>query len=667
MVAFSGVSRVNRSCTNPWQVNLAAILLGGVAAALALCLISGTPKARLGGIGKGPIRILIVPEESGKMGVVSQSSFARVGLISDLQSILKEIRIIYGDVSTRVEVYFSDGTYRLKRPLELGAAEGGFQTELILKATEAARPIISGAQLVHTDHFGRGDGWGRDGRTVRLSLPANGVFEYGEIGARGYNRPSGPFHGELFANGRRLPLARWPNVGWATTSDSATLIKSDGVPFKETEALPTSLEEAKDVWALGYWTQDWAAEHLPLKSVSLAPARLNFVDPRKIGSGRRFLLYNARALIDQPGEWYLDRSTGTLDVRLTAPLREKLEFSTVDTLLRVKGASNITIDGLTFEMARGNAIVVEDSSNVQFMNCTVRNAGGAAVLMSGRSSGLERCSIHDIGDTAVRLTGGDRRSLDAGGLFVRDSEIHDFGRWKRTYTAGVELWGVGHQVVRNRIYSAPHTGVIVRGNDHRIDGNLFYKLLDETGDAGVIYQFGDWAARGTLFRGNTICNIRQPQWLGVGVYLDLLASGWAIIENRFLDVDHSILINGGSDNLIASNIIVGGTVPIYLDPIAETWMRRAFDDPSWYLLGPMRDVPHQSAPFDLRYPGLAVGFLGNPRLPKRNVIQNNRIIGKELGSFKGDVRDWQIIRDNDVEPTLDEVELRRTFAPECFS
>ena len=47
---------------------------------------------------------------------------------------------------------------------------------------------------------------------------------------------------------------------------------------------------------------------------------------------------------------------------------------------------------------------------------------------------------------------------------------------------GIEIEGVGHTASYNEIYNAPHQGILVGGNDHLIDHNVFHDLLLESFD-----------------------------------------------------------------------------------------------------------------------------------------------------------------------------------------
>ena len=202
------------------------------------------------------------------------------------------------------------------------------------------------------------------------------------------------------------------------------------------------------------------------------------------------------------------------------------------------------------------------------------------------------------------MDGGDRPSLTPGGLYVDGNKIYKYGQWTVAPTAAAWIKGVGNKVVNNHIHDAPNKGIFFTGNDHVIEGNLLHDSVTATNDAAAIQIWGDWGQRGTLVRGNTICNIRDFD-VAIGIYLDLLASGITVEGNRLLNVQWGMLVNGGSDNSITDNLVVGGEIPIRFDAIALSWSRKAVLDPKSNLRGPLAQLPIDGPLWRGRYPGLA--------------------------------------------------------------
>lgn len=459
-----------------------------------------------------------------------------------------------------------------------------------------------------------------------------------------------------------MTLARWPDHGYLPITEVPD--GELGGRLRFAIRAPDGLEMEPDLWSFGYWHIDFAGQHQPIR-FDRQTNTVTFVGPQRPTYGirsrdRGFYFENALAALDRPGEWWLDRDSSLL--WFWPPDRiddDDAELAVTPTLLRLDRVQHLEIAGLTFSATRGDAIVMEDVEDVVLSECTVRAVGGVAVTVSGAKSGVRRCLIEDVGDSAVSLTGGDRWTLRPGRLFVQDSEIRRYGQWVRTYTAAVELHGVGHDVVDNRFHDAPHMGVYIQGNDHRIEGNLFYDLLRDTDDAGAVYQFLDWTARGNLVRNNTFCRLRSIGTKAMAVYLDAFSSGAYVVDNVVVDVPYGIVLNGGSDNFIQDNLIIGGSWPLWIRA-SVPWMRsRYLSVQGAPLRRQLESVPAAGSDYAQRYPGLRSVLGGDNAEAERNVITGNRIVAPSFGLLDAQVRRHGIVQGNHLLTSLAPSELDR--------
>jgi parallel beta-helix repeat protein len=616
-----------------------------------------------------PLRFEVWPSPP-PAGTADRGATVVVGL-GELVPAMRRLRLRHG-LALPVEVVLRGGTYRLDEPLRLEALDSGSESApLVIRAAEGETPFLSGARPV--------EGWRRPRRDeipARLpaaarsqvliaSAPVTASADLGELGQRGFGRARRLGHAFLVAGERPLPIARWPDSGYLAIS--AVPDGKQGRRLSFTEPPPPGIEREPDLWVFGYWHEAWAGEHQPAtldaetRTITLrgdAPAY------GILARERAFYVENALAALDRPGEWWIDRATSRIwlwpDRQGTAPVA----LVVTPTLLELVGARHIRLEGLALSGARGNAVVLRDVEDVVLRDCEIHAAGGLAAIVQGRHSGLERCDLREIADSAVLLSGGDRWTLARGGLFVIDSEIARYGQWVRTYTAAVELQGVGHRVAGNRIHDAPHMGIYLFGNDHVIERNILDDLAQDTDDVGAIYQYRDWTARGTLIRDNIICRLRPVIGKAMAIYLDAFSSGATVTGNRIMGVPYGILLNGGSDNLIADNLIVGGTAPLWLDASGLQWLRRHFDRPSAPLRQLLDSVPYQGDEYAQRYPGLPSVLDGDPGMPKRNVVTGNRVVGDSLGWIDERLVGWSLIRENALVATPSAADLA-VFPPEC--
>ena len=494
------------------------------------------------------------------------------------------------------------------------------------------------------------------------------------VRARGWGSQSAQMGSpELFFRGQRMPMAHWPDQGFANIDTVPNV--TDGRQFAlGPGTLPSGLDDGARLWAFGYWALDWAGSSRSVRLLDRRRAAFELGPPGLpygIAAGQRVRLENHLALLDRPGEWVLDEEARAIYFWPPAEMHDgDVELSRLLTLIHVKGASHVRLVGLDLRAARGTALLIEDSTDVVVEDCHVSGAGvHAIVIRGGAGNGIQRCRFADIGEEAVVLEGGDRRTLTPAGNFVRDSTFERFGL-SLTSAAAIRLSGVGNVVTGNEVSNSTGGAVFFVGNDHRITHNLFHHLITELGDWGVVYTGRDWSSRGTLISDNVICAVRSNLPGGAnGIYLDDTASGIAILHNSLYDVMRGMLIGGGSDNLILENLIVGGGMPIVLDARGLSWAKDKLLSPSpkgWDIPARLSVVPWMSEPYAGRYPTLPLALSGQPGTPQRNVIQGNRVIHETMGQIDPQVVNRQLLLDNVVEPSIADSELHAKFPAACF-
>jgi hypothetical protein len=352
--------------------------------------------------------------------------------------------------------------------------------------------------------------------------------------------------------------------------------------------------------------------------------------PYGIKVGNRVFIQNALAELDQSSEWYLDTATGTLYVWPPAPPQAgDIEAAVLEKLLVFSNVSHITLNNLTFQSTRGDAITMHGGHHIAVAYSTLRNIGNRAVVISGQDNGVTDSLIEDTGEGAIVLQGGDRQTLTPANLYARRNTIRRFAQVARTYQPAVYMGGVGNRAVGNTISDSAHTAILFTGNDHLIAQNDISNVCLETGDAGVIYTGRDWTARGTVIAQNHLHHTPPNISWGrtKGVYLDDQASGITVRGNVFDQVDEAVFIGGGRDNVVEDNVFNGGAFPIHLDARGKNWQLAVLGAAKGTLQQRLEAVPYNQSPYKDRYPNLANILEDEPGMPKYNIAVGNKLVG----------------------------------------
>ncbi len=474
-------------------------------------------------------------------------------------------------------------------------------------------------------------------------LRGMGISDFGSIAPRG--NPGM----ELFFNGTRMQLARWPNDSWLLIADvpqtGDTLFNKGlerekrfhGVPVGRhygritySGDRPQGWSDRNEIYLHGYWTWDWSDSFQKAASINTAAREITFAPPHHhygYTTNQRYYFLNILEELDAPGEWYLDRSGGKLFFNPPGPLDGvRIEVSLLEgPLLQFDSCSHICFRDVSLETSRGKGVLIRGGNGVTIDGCTLRNLGEDAVVVEGGSGhAVLNSEIADVARGGVLLNGGDRASLTPANDVVRNTHIHHYSRWLRTGTYAVILDGVGNRMEHCLVHDAPFEAVYIKGNDHRIEYNEIHSVMRESGDAGAIHTGRNWTWRGNVVRYNYFHDFQGPGLHGVmGMYMDDWASGFTVTGNVFYRAGRATLIGGGRDNVVENNLYVECAPSVHLDARGLGWAKYYFDGTYPVLFDGLKEVHHDVPPYSTRYPLLANMPGTDPAIPRNNSIVRN--------------------------------------------
>lgn len=489
-----------------------------------------------------------------------------------------------------VTVWLHRGDYFRRHPLELTAADSGTpDAPIVWRGAKDAGVrllggrVLGGFQLV-TDSvvLARLDEKAR-GQVEQLNLRALAITDFGNMKSRGFGRPTAVAHCELFYDHRPMTLARWPNEG--------EFIPIAGYPagqkdehggqlgaltggFHYAGDRPRRWQDISDLWAHGYWAYDWANSYEKIESLDVENRLVKTAPPNGhygFRKNQRVYFLNLLEELDEPGEWFLDRTAGVLyfwppKVVATAmaphsPTGAKhpeTVLSLLDQpLLKLTDVSHVTFRGLILEATRANAVEIRGGASNRIAGCLIRNVGNSGVVIEGGTGhAVVSSDISDTGDGGVSLTGGDRQTLTPGGHLVENCHFQRLGRWSKCYVPAVAMSGVGLRAAHNLIHDHPHCAILYWGNDHVMEFNEIHHIALETGDVGAIYTGRDYTFRGNKIRHNFIHHTGGVGMGSMGVYMDDCVSGTEVFGNVFYKVHWAMFIGGGRDHRVENNLFV---------------------------------------------------------------------------------------------------------------
>ena len=408
-----------------------------------------------------------------------------------------------------VTVYLRGGVHRLHTTFELDQRDSGAPgAPIVYRAFEEEKPILSGGRLV--------TGW-RPDPDGRWKASAAGLSNFRQ----------------LYVNGRRAKRARGGKLpGAKHYGGEAPLASLAG--YTTTDGGMAKWRNQSDI-EFGYLVPVWS--HKILKVDHIRPdgkggAIVNMQQPwfwlgstsGYIGSVGNYggrppdYMENAFELLDEPGEWYLDRSAQVLyyipmagedmaTVEVVAPQLEKLVEvkGTLDepahdvlfegitfaeaTWLRpseigqldVQAGFVMRLDNIIYQSGASSSIhgtwrkspanvVLNAAKSIRFEGCTFTRLGGAGVDIEhgAQDNVISGCEFYDISGTAVQV--GDVRKQDHHPddkrLIVKNNQvvnnyIHDAGV---EYLASVGIFAgytEGTVIAHNEICDLPYSGMSV--------------------------------------------------------------------------------------------------------------------------------------------------------------------------------------------------------------
>ena len=330
-----------------------------------------------------------------------------------------------GKVKTPVRVLVAPGVYRLTAPLVFTPEDGGTVRCPVTWAGAGGRPLLSGARVI----TGWSDGMINGRPCWQAVLP--------EVAAGQW------WFTQIFVNGRRRFRARFPKSGFFrfTGVPAAEARRDLGTNFHgamSAHFVPGEVRAFRNLAEIEVVVPDhWYENHLRIAAVDETAHTIHFatkghsrISRDETGRHTRFRLDHVAEACTDPGDWYLDRATGTLSY-IPLPGEDyaatQVEAPALDLLLSVQGDGERRVQHLRFEfldlrhadweLPRDNPGALQSAfqipAAVRFVGaedcalyaCRVSQVAGWAVeiLRGCHGNRIVACALHDLGGGGVKI------------------------------------------------------------------------------------------------------------------------------------------------------------------------------------------------------------------------------------------------------------------------
>jgi hypothetical protein len=382
-------------------------------------------------------------------------------------------------------------------------------------------------------------------------------------------------------------------TGYIHTQDKITY------KFTDRDWMSNCTSPSFDAYLYGSYRYLYLGTFQQINNIVTATKTINLTDETPMGThqygyegGNPYCIVNVPEELDSAGEYYIDRSTGILYFWAPGDVDPDTKDSYVslldDPLVTMTDVTYTTLHGLIFEYNRGQAILAHTCDHVVIDASTIRNIGGrrhfvfataiennlkfAIAIDDSTNCGITNSFVYNCADGAIYMQGGNRASDPQihSHNYITGNTIHDNNIWNMqpaTVTLnglgyeGYNYVGIGDTFSHNVVYNQPFIGLWPGGIDHIIEYNEFYNVCTDQSDTGAIDAANDDHCQGNIIRFNIFRDMKDIFSGGVyGVYLDQTIPNYTVYGNIFKNLPQGILMNSGSNHVIANNLFINNTI-----------------------------------------------------------------------------------------------------------
>lgn len=501
------------------------------------------------------------------------------------------VRNVNSAMTGDIVVYLRGGQYEVDATIVFNESDSGTNGHTVIyRNYPGEEPVIVGGTTV--------TGW----------QPYQGGIYKAELGA------GAPFYA-LYEGGTRSVMARYPNEGYHTvagmheTSPRSSFYYAQG----DVPVIGNIADLQVYVWPGGSsGTYNWHSETTGV--TALDPEQRLITLKRSttynMGAGSRYYLQGALELLDQPGEFYLDRTTNVLYYWPRGQSLDDIVIPKIRRIFELKGSSesnrisNIRFEGIEVQATdaleqintgtEDGAFYLENADHITITKSKIHDTGLHGFYLRGYAQDIVISGnlIYNIGFAGVKISGLKSSAYTSKHNRVENNLIYSVGRLQGS-GSGITLGLSGDNVIaHNRLYDLPRFGISFSTGwystylGQTIDGilvtedNLFDFLhtrnnviefndisdgMNDSEDGGLIYSAG--TGMGNIVRNNHLHDSDIGVLFGMGIYMDRNSDYVTVTKNLISNMQlqgstklRSAIWQAGQNAVVANNIVASSKV-----------------------------------------------------------------------------------------------------------
>ncbi|ELR71632.1 hypothetical protein C900_02440 [Fulvivirga imtechensis AK7] len=371
--------------------------------------------------------------------------------------------------------------------------------------------------------------------------------------------PDSVIPADLFIDGKRQSLGRYPNTGYLSASTPGV----SKIELSDT----TCLNQENGYWSgaeVVVKSSRWTLDRLAVKRFENGTFYFEGAASYPLPQKTDYFIQQHIATLDSPGEWFYDQKRQEIVLYQDGvdPNNFNIEVNTLNYGLHIAGSGYIEVDGLVFFGQRVAGLSIRNSKDIAVTNSTISNISHNGLeVISSENIYIGSNVISDIHNNGVEWQNNDQAIFT--GNTVRKVGLNA-GRGASgngTYI-GFYITGAGdrdHLIEYNTFDSTGYTAIDFRTGNTSVQCNLISNFCLIKDDGGGIYTWNNDFGNNTISK-NIIIGTKTPslhkshESYAQGIYIDDLSQGISINDNTVAYCEGSgILIHNAGNISIQGN------------------------------------------------------------------------------------------------------------------